>query len=697
MMANVVRTTCSYCSVGCNVDLTVDDEGKVTLKPNKEYPVNQGFVCPKGFHLLAPFTSETRGTTPLVKTSEGFKEIDWNEASSIFAERFKKVIAEHGRDAVAFISTGQMPTEEMALLGALAKFGMGFYHGDGNTRQCMATAAVAYKQAFGFDAPPFTYQDFEDSDLMVFVGANPVINHPIIWQRVKKNKNNPRLYVVDPRKSETASDALCTDHVAIAPKSDLHFFYALAKILIENNWIDEKFIAAHVDGYDDFRAHLEGLNLHELLAVIDIPEEQIHSLAENIHKAKAASFYWTMGVNQGHQAVRTAQSIISICLITGHIGRPGTGPNSITGQANAMGSRLFSNTTGLFGGYAFTEESHRRKIADIINVPFDSIPDKNSLPYNLIIEGVKKGEIKGLWIIATNPVHSWINKTDFFEAMKKLDFLVVQDLYPGTETGEYADLFLPAAGSAEKNGTFINSERRIGIVQKAMDPPGQSLSDFDIFKELAKAWGCADMFREWTDPEAVFRILQRTSKNMPCDITGITGYDMIVTEMGIQWPYPQENPDRASHRRLFADGTFYTPNGKARILFEDFAELPEKVDSEYDTVLLTGRGSVFQFHTQTRTGKVAFLNSKSDPQNYVLLSREDAERIGASDGSRVRVKSRRGAAVVNARVGDVMKPGQVFMPMHYMETNYLTLPVFDSYSKEPGYKYAAVKLETVKA
>ena len=244
-----------------------------------------------------------------------------------------------------------------------------------------------------------------------------------------------------------------------------------------------------VTGFDEFKAHLDTLKLSELELVHGIGEDDLKDLASRIHHAKAASFWWTMGVNQGHQAVRIAQSIINIALITGNIGRPGTGANSITGQANAMGSRLFSNTTSLFAGYSFTEESDRKTIADILGIDVKRIPDRNSLPYNAIIDKIKAGEIKGLWIIATNPVHSWINKNDFFEAMKNLDFLVVQELYPTTETAAYADLYLPAAASAEKTGVFINSERRLGIVQKVMDPPRPGQKRFRYLQRYRRSLG----------------------------------------------------------------------------------------------------------------------------------------------------------------------------------------------------------------
>ena len=694
MNGTAIKTTCSYCSVGCNVEVTNLGEGRFRVVPDKEYPVNQGRVCPKGYHMLTAFASDDRGTTPLLRTADGGMEaVPWSRAFDVFASKFKGIIDNYGRDAAAFISTGQLPTEEMAMLGAVAKFGMGFYHGDGNTRQCMATTAVAYKQSFGFDAPPFTYEDFEVSDYMVFVGANPVITHPVIWQRVQQNSRNPKIVVVDPRFSETARAPETTEHIALAPKSDLHFFYSVLKVLIENDWIDRGFIERSVEGFDEMKAHLDGLKLDELLKAAGLEEAVVRGMAEDIHRAEAASFYWTMGVNQGHQAVRIAQSIINIALVTGNIGRPGTGPNSITGQANAMGSRLFSNTTALYGGYAYTEEADRKKMAEILNIPVDRIPDKNSLPYNMIIDKVNAGEIKGLWVIATNPIHSWINKKEFFAAREKLDFLVVQDLYHSTETAQYADLFLPAAASGEKSGVFINSERRIAAVRKVMDPPGEAKSDFDIFKGIAKAWGCDNLLKEWSSPEEVFKILQRTSRGRPCDITGITGYRMLQERKGVQWPYPEGCRDTALHRRLFKDGKFYTPGGKAKLLFEDFAPLPEQLDAEFDTVLLTGRGSVFQFHTLTRTGKVPFLRDKSPAENYVEISSEDAGKLGIADGSMVKVSSRRASVKVKALVGDGVKPGQVYMPMHYMETNYLPPSAFDPYSKEPGYKYAAVKLE----
>ena len=464
-MKEVIRTTCSYCSVGCNFDATIEDGKVLSFLPNKTYPVNLGKSCPKGFHLMKAFESDERALTPMLRSDTGALEpVGWEKALEVFVDRFKGIRDAHGPESVAFLSTGQMPMEEMAFLGALFKFGMGFLHADGNTRQCMATAAVAYKQAFGFDAPPFSYKDFEESDLLIFVGSNPIIAHPVMWNRVKMNKKNPRIIVIDPRQTKTAGEAAL--HLPVKPKGDLDLLYAVAHVLLERNWIDRDFIDRHTSGFEDFAVHLQSFAPESVENRTGISPALVEDMARMIHESSAVSLWWTMGVNQSHQGVRTAQAIINIALMTGNIGRPGTGPNSITGQANAMGSRLFSNTTSLFAGYDTTNDEHRRKISELLNIDTNLIPRRNGMPYHKILEAVDAGSIKGLWVIATNPAHSWIDRNSLYGKLDKLDFLVVQDLYNTTETARHADLILPAAGSGEKmepssipRGAWVSSTR----------------------------------------------------------------------------------------------------------------------------------------------------------------------------------------------------------------------------------------------
>ncbi|NOY41857.1 MAG: molybdopterin-dependent oxidoreductase [Planctomycetes bacterium] len=684
---------CGYCSTGCKLDIHLKDDKAVNLTPTVDYPVNTGMACPKGWEALSVLQASDRGTMPLMRDNHGrMVPVRWDRAMSTFCDRFKALQSKHGNASVAFLSTGQIPTEEMAYLGSLAKFGMGLLHGDSNTRQCMATAAVAYKQAFGFDAPPYTYQDFEESDVLVLIGSNLCLAHPIMWQRVCRNPHNPEIIVLDPRTTETAAAA--TQHLALQPKSDLELLYGLAHILIAEGWIDNEFIQQHTDDYAEFARHVGKYTPEFVERVSGISKERLYYLARTIHKGQRVSFWWTMGVNQSYQGVRTAQAIINLALITGNMGRPGTGANSITGQCNAMGSRLFSNTTNLLGGHDFKNPEHRQKVAHTLNINEDCIPTEGSWSYDRIVEGILREEIKGLWVIGTNPAHSWINQNTCNEILDRLDFLVVQDMYHSTETAQRADLYLPAAGWGEKEGTFINSERRIGVVKKVAKAPGQALSDFSIFRLAAHYWGCERMFADWQEPEDVFQSLKELSREQPCDITGIDDYRMLEDHGGIQWPYPEGCQDVEPQRRLYADGQFYHPDGRARLLFEDPRNMPEPPSVRYPYLLLTGRGTSSQWHTQTRTSKSEVLQTLYPQETYVEISPQDARREGIHPNSWVTVESQRGSVNAKAFVTPTIQPGQVFMPMHYAATNQLTLAHFDPYSRQPSYKDCAVRFSS---
>lgn len=688
--------TCGYCSTGCGLNVHLQQGEAVGLSPATTYPVNLGMACPKGWEALSVLGASDRGTTPLVKNDRGrLAPVDWPAALDCFVRRFKSIQAEHGPESTAFLSTGQICTEEMALLGSLAKFGMGMIHGDGNTRQCMATAVVAYKQSFGFDAPPYTYADFEESDCIVLVGANLCIAHPILWERVLRNRRRPEIVIVDPRRTETAMQA--TQHFALLPKSDLEFFYGLAHILIAEDWIDRDYLAAHTSGFEEFAAFVRQYTPERVAAATGIESERLVALARTIHERKRVSFWWTMGVNQSHQGVRTAQSLINLALMTGNMGRPGTGANSITGQCNAMGSRLFSNTTNLLGGRDFEKREDRERVAGLLGIPVDRIPDRNSWAYPEIVSGILKGKIKGLWVVATNPAHSWINQSQLLDILDRLEFLVVQDMYHSTETARIADLYLPAAGWGEKDGTFINSERRIGLVKKVARAPGQALADFSIFKLIADAWGSGDLFREWESPEAVFQILKRLSAGRPCDITGIRDYRMLEERGGVQWPFPATDSPGGDERRLFEDGRFHHTDGRAKFLFEQSHAMPEPPSRAYPLILLTGRGSAAQWHTETRTGKSPVLRKLAPPGVYVEISPADARGLGVRQNDFVLVESQRGSVRARAFLTHSVRPGQVFVPMHYPTVNQLTDAVFDPYSRQPSYKACAVRVRREEA
>lgn len=725
--AGTITSVCGFCSTGCGLKIHLNEAGEaINLSADPEYPVNLGMACPKGWEALTPLAASDRATTPLARLPAGDKKwpltpLSWPAALNAFTENFTRIQREHGQHAIAFLSTGQIMTEEMALLGALAKFGMGLLHVDSNTRQCMATSHVAYKQSFGFDAPPFTYADFEESDALIFIGANPCIAHPIMWQRVMRNRRNPDIVVIDPRATETAQAA--TLHVAARPKSDLTLLYGLAYLLIADGAVKPEFVAAHTSGYEAFAAFVRDFTPERVSAETGVPTDTLRQLATIIRRRERVSFWWTMGVNQSHEATRTAQAIINLALMTGNIGRPGTGANSITGQCNAMGSRLFGNATSLLGGYDFIRGEDRAHVARILNVPVERIPDRTGYAYDQILDAIDRGEIKGLWVIATNTAHSWINQSRARSVLEKLDYLVVQDMYATTETAQLADLVLPAAGWGEKEGILINSERRLGLARKVARAPGQALSDFAIFKLVADAWGCGDLFSAWRSPEAVFQILKELSRGQPCDFSGIRDYAQIAAEGGIQWPYPAgmagltglkaeqfsnapmrpgaaavpsssllPEQFRSHERRLFADGQFFTADKKAKFFFDPPRPMPEMPDADYPFILLTGRGSSAQWHTGSRTDKSAVLRKLAPTVLTLEIHPDDAGALGISAGAVVSVRSRRGVAGAVAFVTPTVQRGQVFLPMHFGEVNQLTYPAFDPHSRQPSYKACAVSV-----
>jgi len=685
--------TCGFCSVGCRMTAHMKNGVAVILTPRHRNPVNDGAACPKGWEALEPLDAHDRAVVPLVRRHDGRREpLAWDAALMLLVERFKSIGAKHGSESIAFLGTGQLPTEELALFGSLCKFGMGMLHGDGNTRQCMATSVVAYRESFGFDAPPYAYQDLEESDVLVFIGANPAIAHPILWQRVLHNPHASKIVVIDPRRTETAMYA--AKHLAVRPKGDLALLYGIARILIAEVRVDREFITVHTTGFEELLAHLEPFTPDAVAEQTGIPPEDLLATARLIGEGRRVSFWWTMGVNQSHQGVRTAQAIINLALITGNIGRPGTGANSITGQCNAMGSRLFANTTNLLGGRKFEDPVHRREVGDVLDIDPGLLPSQGSWAYDQILEGVLRGKIKGLWIVATNPAHSWINQNQVRDILSRLDFLVVQDMYHTTETAQAADLLLPAAAWGEKEGTFINSERRISTIMRVHRPPGQALSDFAIFKAVAEAWGCGDMFQRWTSPAAAFGLLRELSAGRPCDFTGVEGYAMLDELGGVQWPFPagtRHPSTRAENqRRLFTDGKFFTPDGRATLVVDAARPLPEPTNNDYPFALLTGRGGAAEWHTNTRTGKSAVLRSLAPERALIEIHPDDAAALGVAPSTEVIVRSRRGEIRAKAHVTRTVPRGCVAMAMHAVETNVLTDAVFDPHSRQPAYKACAV-------
>ena len=691
-----VQSTCNFCAIDCNLDFYVEDRRIVRTVPTKGYPVNDGFSCIKGLSLSKQQTTVKPDALPKVRQADGrMKEVSWNEAFTHVADKLKDLQARYGRESIAGISTGHLTLEEFAIFGHVMRNYLQT-NVDGNTRLCMASAAVAHKGTFGYDAPGYTLQDLELSDTIIFIGANPVVAHPIVWGRVRNNKvPGHKVIVIDPRRSETAMNA--DYHYEIRPRSDLHLLYTLANVLIEKGWIDRAFIDAHTNKFDEFAEFVKAFPLSRGAQASGISENRIMELAQMIHEGKAVSFWWTMGVNQGYEAVTTARAIMNLALMTGNIGRPGTGGNSITGQCNAMGSRLFSNTTCLFGGGDFTDEAESKRIAGIIGIDESLMAKKPTIPYNQIVEGINEGRIKGLWILCTNPRHSWTNNETFAAATKKLELFVVQDIYDTIESAENVTVYFPVVPGIKKKGTYINLERRLSAMRPVLPRGENEISDYECILGVAKALGMGSAIERWETPEQCFDMLRDISRGKPCDFSGVK-WDELDNSKGRQWPYPEgrEAEFADDQRRLYEDGVFFTPNGKANFIFEEPLDNPFAPNEDFPIIFNTGRGTVGQWHTQSRTKEVKFVEDVSLKKAYLFMNTKLAQEKEIHEMDQVRVYSVNGQdAVFFAKITDNVPYDQVYAPIHYVECNKLTPSNYDKYSKEPNYKGGICRLEKV--
>ncbi|HWB97680.1 MAG TPA: nitrate reductase, partial [Bryobacteraceae bacterium] len=614
----------------------------------------------------------------------------WDEALETMVARFRGVQEQHGRDALGVISTGQLVTEEFYTLGKLVQLGLGTRNYDGNTTLCMASAVSGYKRSFGSDGPPGAYDDLEQADVILLIGANPADNHPILCQRLERNPHKT-LIVADPRVTKTAM--MADLHLPLRPRTDLALINGIMHILIRAGLIDRAYIDRHTSGFAELAESLEKYTPAYVAGITGLSEEQIYKTALLYGRAKAALVAWTMGVNHSTQGTATVTAINTLALITGQIGRPGAAPFSLTGQCNAMGTREAGFTSGLPGYRKFESARDREELAAIWKIDAGRIPQARGLAYPDIIEAAVGRKIRALWIIATNPVVSYPNVEVLEQAFENLDFLVVQDGFHPTPTSAHADLVLPAAIWGEKEGTYTNSERRVSKVNRATDPPGEARPDFEIFLDLARRLGCdRELFSGWRQPRDAFEEWKRVSAGRLCDYSGMS-YELLEAAGGIQWPFPA-GAECTGGSRLYADGQFPTEDGKARLFATDWEPFPEEPNAAYPFVLNTGR-TVEHWHTRTKTGAVPILQALA-PRAWLEMNPRDARRLKLKPHDRVDVVSRRGRVRrVELRVTEIIGPGQVFMPFHFAETNsnLVTQSAFDPISREPNYKQCAVRVE----
>jgi anaerobic selenocysteine-containing dehydrogenase len=683
-----IKTTCGYCSVGCGMLVGVKDGRAVGVRGDPDHPVNEGRLCPKGLSEHLTLVAEGRLTVPMVNGAPA----SWDRALDYMIDRFQELTDEHGAQAVAVLSTGQLVTEEFYALGKLVRLGLGIANYDGNTTLCMASAVSGYKMSFGSDGPPGAYQDFEDADVIVLVGANIADNHPLLAPRVLENRD-ATVIVIDPRVTKTAMTADL--HLALQPRTDIVLLNGIMKLLIDEGLVDHDYIAAHTEGFSELVAHLEEYTPSYVAETCGIGEALFRRAALAIGNAKAALIAWTMGVNHSIQGAETSAVINTLCAITGNIGRPGAAPLSITGQCNAMGTRETGFTASMPGYRNFDDPIARADLATQWSIDESRLPTARGLAYPDIIEGVVSGRIKALWIIGTNPVVSFPNRELLELALDKLELLVVQDGFE-TPTTAKAHVTLPAAIWGEKDGTFTNSERRVSRVRKLVDPPGKARSDFDIFLDIADRIGLRDeLFPGWKRPEDAFEEWTHISAGRLCDYSGID-YERIDAAGGVQWPCTPDTAELAGTPRLYSDGNFRTPSGRARLQRSTAKPIYLGNRKNFPLNLNTGR-TVEHWHTRTKTGRVPILERLAS-SGWVEMNPADAKQLGLNSGELVRVKSERGEIErIPLRVTATVRAGEVFIPFHFDEmcANRLTASEFDPISREPNYKQCDVRVEAV--
>ncbi len=694
-----VSTTCGYCSVGCGMFIGVKNGRAVSVRGDEKHPVNEGRLCPKGLAEHYAIHAPNRAQWPLLKVNKKFQKIGWDTAIPLMVNRFRAIQSMYGPDSVGVLSTGQLVTEEFYTLGKLVQLGFKTRHYDGNTTLCMASAVSGYKRSFGSDGPPGAYEDLEKADLVFLIGANIADNHPILCYRLQKNPQKT-VIVADPRVTKTAM--MADLYLPLKPRTDIALLNGIMHILIEKGWIDHDYLSKHTTGFEALKEHLKNYSPEKVVEITGLSLEKICQAASLYAQAQAPFIGWTMGVNHSTQGTETVNAICNLSLLTGKVGKAGASPLSITGQCNAMGTRESGFTSSLPGYRKFENARDREDLALLWGVDAEEIPSARGWAYPDIIEGVLSEKIRGLWIIATNPLVSFPNQNYLLEALSRLDFLVVQDGYHPIPTSEAASLVLPAAVWGEKEGTYTNTERRVSKVNKAVNPPGEAKSDFEIFLMIAKELGVYDrLFPGWTEPEDAFNEWKKVSRGRLCDYSAMT-YELIEEAGGIQWPFAAEkgkedsSPIRSPRQtvRLYSDGIFQTEDGRAKLWAIEWQAPPEQPDHEYPFWLNTGR-TVEHWHTRTKTGQIPILE-KLSPEAWVEMNSRDAKKLKLQHGDYVRVVSRRGSIErIVLRVTETVALGQIFVPFHYAEANAnnLTLSHCDPISREPNYKQAAVKVE----
>jgi ferredoxin-nitrate reductase len=707
-MTNLTKTLCPYCGVGCGLEVSPPAQaGKPTnrdaegtpiwkVKGDRAHPSSEGMVCVKGA-TIAEAIDKSRLKYPMMRDSldEEFRRCTWDEAYEAIVTHIQSVLKRSGPDALCIYGSGQFQTEDYYVAQKLMKGCLGTNNFDANSRLCMSSAVTGYVQSFGADGPPCCYDDLEQTDCAFLIGTNTAECHPIIYNRLrkyhKKNKN-VKMIVVDPRRTTTAEDADL--HLAIRPGTDIDLLNGIAHLLQRWGYIDSTFIDECTTGFPDFIEVIKHYTPQIVADRCGITASDLETAARWWGESNRVLSMWSMGVNQSSEGTAKVRAIINLHLMTNQIGKPGSGPFSLTGQPNAMGGREAGGLCNLLPGYRLvTKPQDRAAVEQFWGLPAGQIsPERGRTAWEMIT-GLETGEVEFVWIAATNPVVSMPDLERTKAALRRSPLTVYQDAYYPTETAAYAHIVLPAAQWGEKTGVMTNSERRVTLCSAFRPPVGQARPDWEIFAEVGRRLGFADKFA-FTNSAEVYAEFTQLTRGRPCDVTGLS--HERLSSGPVQWPYPdaENKPDSS---RLYTDLRFHTPDGRARFAAYHSRGLAEPPDPDYPLVLTTGR-LYGHWHTQSRTGRIPKI-VQMHPNPFIEIHPRDAAKLGIEDDTWVEVRSRRGIARFPAKVTKAIAPGTVFVPMHWgalwadnAEANALTHPEACPDSLQPELKACAVQI-----
>ncbi|MCB1879049.1 MAG: nitrate reductase [Gammaproteobacteria bacterium] len=693
---------CGYCSTGCSIEVGLNAAGRpVASRGVADADVNRGKLCLKGIFEHELFESAGRGLQPMMRAHwhEPWQAASWDSTLDKVHDEIVRIQQQYGRDSVAVISTGQMLTEEFYTLGKLTRGLIGTNNYDGNTTLCMASAVSGYKRSFGSDGPPGCYEDFEHTDCLIAWGSNLPEQHPIIYWRMKEaqEKRGFPLIVVDPRVTMLAQNA--DRHLPITPGTDVVLQNALMHVILNEGLQDQTYIDANTTGLEALRAEVQKYDPVTAAKICGIDEDSIRHVARLFANAGAAMQIWTMGINQSTHGSDGVVGINNLALLTGNIGKPGGTSLSITGQCNAMGTREWSSCSGLPNYRLLEVPEHRAEIARFWNVDPEFFPKKRGMFQTDIYHAIESGQIKGLWLIATNPMSSLPNTARIRRAMEKLEFCAVQDCYQDTESAQYAHVYLPAGTWAEKEGVMTNTERRINLVKPISTPPGEAKPDLWIFNRMAERFNREGRVKFPEQAPEIFLEMASISTGRLADISGMN-HALIERNRGIQWPYTREQAERgeappSGGKRLYTrDASFSYPDGRAKLIPLPFIDNNEVPDEKFPVWLNTGR-LIEHWHGRTKTGKIGN-NNKYSPIPFIEINPDLASELGIRRGDYVRLVSRRSDAVVMAQPTQRVPKNMVFLPFHFHDcANRLTLGLLDPHSRQPAYKQSAVRIEPI--